>query len=279
MSHFSPDCVSPRSGRRAAGAWGMEEINHGRTRTELTNVRVLLDKGERKRRLSVLVCGSNNYMLVCDSNPFVLCDDSIPSKLFAMEVHDIPNRQTRCLEVVHELGLVFRQNRLDGLKLENDLVAADEVGDVLLLKRPSAKVYRQWMFALERYVGVAKRDGKCLLIDGLEKSGAEFVEYVHADSENFVGHFSICKHLVFPLDDGFLFNHGRTRTELTNVRIFLDKGERKRRLSVLVCGSLQRFERAGVEKKIDNIHPIDAVMVERRVVVEREQELRVIVAD
>ena len=26
----------------------MEGINHGRTRTELTNVRVLLDKGERK---------------------------------------------------------------------------------------------------------------------------------------------------------------------------------------------------------------------------------------
>ena len=44
-------------------------------------------------------------------------------------------------------------------------------------------------------------------------------------------------------------------------------------------GGLQRFERAGVEEKIDNIHPIDAVMVERRVVVEREQEFWVVVAD
>ena len=42
---------------------------------------------------------------------------------------------------------------------------------------------------------------------------------------------------------------------------------------------LQRFQRTGVEKKIDNIHPIDAIMVERRIVVEREQELRMVVAD
>ena len=44
-------------------------------------------------------------------------------------------------------------------------------------------------------------------------------------------------------------------------------------------GGLQRFQRLWVEEKINNIHPIDAVMVERRVVVEREQELRVVVAD
>ena len=42
---------------------------------------------------------------------------------------------------------------------------------------------------------------------------------------------------------------------------------------------LQRFERVGGEKKIDNIHSIDAIMVERRIVVEREQELRMVVAD
>ena len=83
-------------------------------------------------------------------------------------------------------------------------------------------------------------------------------------------------------------NHGRTRTGFVNARPELEMRKRKRRASVLVCGSnnyvlvcgsLQRFERAGVEEKIDNIHPIDAVMVERRVVVEREQELRVVVAD
>ena len=44
-------------------------------------------------------------------------------------------------------------------------------------------------------------------------------------------------------------------------------------------GGLQRFERMGGEKKIDNIHSIDAIMVERRIVVEREQELRMVVAD
>ena len=42
---------------------------------------------------------------------------------------------------------------------------------------------------------------------------------------------------------------------------------------------LQRFERVGGEKKIDNIHSIDAIMVERRIVVEREQELRMVVVD
>ena len=44
-------------------------------------------------------------------------------------------------------------------------------------------------------------------------------------------------------------------------------------------GGLQRFQRMGGEKKIDNIHSIDAIMVERRIVVEREQELRMVVAD
>ena len=42
---------------------------------------------------------------------------------------------------------------------------------------------------------------------------------------------------------------------------------------------LQRFERTWVKEKIDDIHSIDAVMVERRIVVEREQELRMVVAD
>ena len=37
-------------------------------------------------------------------------------------------------------------------------------------------------------------------------------------------------------------------------------------------------ERGG-EETIDNIHSIDAIMVERRIVVEREQELRMVVAD
>ena len=44
-------------------------------------------------------------------------------------------------------------------------------------------------------------------------------------------------------------------------------------------GGLQRFQRMEGEKKIDNIHSIDAIMVERRIVVEREQELRMVVAD
>lgn len=44
-------------------------------------------------------------------------------------------------------------------------------------------------------------------------------------------------------------------------------------------GALQRFKRVRVEEKIDNIDPIDAVMVERRVVVESEQKLWVVVAD
>ena len=35
----------------------------------------------------------------------------------------------------------------------------------------------------------------------------------------------------------------------------------------------------GVETEIDNIQALDAVMVERRIVVEREQELRMVVAD
>ena len=42
---------------------------------------------------------------------------------------------------------------------------------------------------------------------------------------------------------------------------------------------LQRFERVRGEKEIDNIHSMDAIMVERRIVVEREQELRMVVAD
>ena len=178
-------------------------INHGRTRTALTNVRADTGFAERKRGMSVLVRGSK---------PFVLCDDAIPGKLFSVEVYDISNRQSGCLEVVHELGLVLRQNCLDGLEFENDPVITDEVGYVLLLKRPAAKVYRQRMFAFERYAGVAKRNGEGLLIDRLEESGAELAEYVHADSENFVGCFSFCKHLVVPLGDGFLFNHGHTRT-------------------------------------------------------------------
>ena len=42
---------------------------------------------------------------------------------------------------------------------------------------------------------------------------------------------------------------------------------------------LRRIGRAGVEQKVDDIHALDAVMVERRVVVEGEQELGVVVAD
>ncbi len=49
--------------RRVAGGvlpvrWrGVEEINHGRTRTPLTNARPELEMRKRKRRASVLVCG------------------------------------------------------------------------------------------------------------------------------------------------------------------------------------------------------------------------------
>ena len=50
-------------------------------------------------------------------------------------------------------------------------------------------------------------------------------------------------------------------------------------VDALVCGLLQRFQRSGVEEEVDNIHPLYAVMVERRVVVERDQELGVVVAN
>ncbi len=37
---------------------GVEEINHGRTRTGFVNARPELEMRKRKRRASVLVCGS-----------------------------------------------------------------------------------------------------------------------------------------------------------------------------------------------------------------------------
>lgn len=54
--------AAARSGRRVRGG---EKINHGRTRTRGANACVFLNEGERKRDLSVLVCGSNNYVLIC----------------------------------------------------------------------------------------------------------------------------------------------------------------------------------------------------------------------
>ena len=240
-------------------------INNGRTRTALTNVRADTGFIERKRGMSVSVRGSD---------PFVFCDDSIPGKLFAVEVYDISNRQSRCLEVVHELRFVLRQNRLDGLEFENDSVAADEVGDVLLLKRLAAKVYRQRMLAFERYAGVAKRAGKGLLIDWFEKTGTEFVEYFHADSENLVGCFSICKHLLFPLRDGFSFNHGLSRTGLANARPSWERRKRKRRASVLVCG----LERGAGVHELGKVCMDDAVALLDGIVA-REDVLGVVVAN
>lgn len=102
-----------------------------------------------------------------------------------------------------------------------------------------------------------------------------------------------------------VINHGHTRTGFANARLVMDWRKRRcacgeavrlpdkrreelceaksqeaaRRASALVCGSSQRFQRLGVEEEFDNIHPLYAVMVERRVVVEREQELGVVVAN
>lgn len=42
---------------------------------------------------------------------------------------------------------------------------------------------------------------------------------------------------------------------------------------------LQRFQRVGVEEEIDNIQALDAIVVKRGIVVEREQELWMVVAD
>ena len=74
-------------------------------------------------------------------------------------------------------------------------------------------------------------------------------------------------------------NHRHTRTGFANARHDTEWRKRKRSASVSVCGLSERFQRMGVEEKIDNVHPLDAVMVERWVVVEREQELGMVVAD
>ena len=83
-------------------------------------------------------------------------------------------------------------------------------------------------------------------------------------------------------------NHGISRTGLANARPNSDWRKRKRRASVsvcgtrktmLVCGLSKRFQRVGVEEEIDNIQALDAIVVKRGIVVEREQELWMVVAD
>ena len=182
--------------------------NHGRTRTALPNVRADFGTAERQRGMSVSVRGLDNYMLVRGSNPFVFCNDTVPGKLFPVEIDDVSKRQACGLQIVEELSLVFGQDGLYGLEFKNDPVVADEVGDVVLLKRLPPEENRQGMFALERYVGVAKCDGKRLLIDGLKKTGTKFVEYINADAENLVSRFAVDQHLFVP----FVINHGRTLT-------------------------------------------------------------------
>ena len=74
---------------------------------------------------------------------------------------------------------------------------------------------------------------------------------------------------------------GRTtfRGVRANLRARRRNADSKGGVSALVSGLSKSFQRMRIEEEIDNIHSMDAIMVERRIVVEREQELRMVVAD
>ena len=59
---------------------------------------------------------------------------------------------------------------------------------------------------------------------------------------------------------GEIINHGRVRTRDANACAFLNEGERKRSLSVLVRGS-KRLQRVGIEEKRHDTDERDAVLV------------------
>ena len=85
---------------------------------------------------------------------------------------------------------MFGKNLLYGFQFKDDLVATDEIGDVLLRKGLVAEVDCQVLFPLEGDLVLPEGDGERFLVDWLEKSGAEFVEDGKAGAEDLGGESS-----------------------------------------------------------------------------------------
>ena len=186
--------------------------------------------------------------VVRGSYPFGLCDNAIPGQLLAMKVDDIADRKSRGLEVVHQLGLVFGKNLLYGFQFKDDLVATDEIGDVLLRKGLVAEVDCQVLFPLEGDLVLPEGDGERFLVDWLEKSGAEFVEDGKAGAEDLGGEFFENQHGGV-LSVGVDVNHGlRGWPSLT-----LGRPEGRQALAqpirVIRGSNLQRLDRLRVEEE------------------------------
>ena len=141
------------------------------------------------------------------SYPFGLCDNAIPGQPLAMKVDNIADRKSRGLEVVHQLCLVFGKDLLHGFQFQDNPVAADEVCDVLLRKGLITKEDGQLLFTLKGNLVLPEGDCESFLVDGLEESGAEFVEDRKASTDDLGGKFFKDQHggvLSVGVDD----NHG-----------------------------------------------------------------------
>src|SRR5579859_1539332 len=112
----------------------------------------------------------------------------------AAEVDQEPYAEAGCFQVVEHLGFLFPGQLIEGFQLDNDIVIADEVGDVLLFELVAFVSNRQSLLADKRNATVTQLNFQRLMIDGLQEPRAQLTMYRNRSTDDRI-HFILAHNL------------------------------------------------------------------------------------
>jgi hypothetical protein len=116
----------------------------------------------------------------------------LPLKLWVMPEVDQQSQAHLCdVQIIQQLGLVFRCNCVHGLKFYNYLAVANKIRHIPLLQTPSLVIQLQFLPRLKRNATIRKLYFQTFLVDRLQKSAPHGLVNLEAGTLNVVGQFFV----------------------------------------------------------------------------------------